>query len=79
VAGFIRIVFVSSEENKSDMFTRNLSSELYNQNKGSYSIRRGELLMIMNAEGRVLEGELMESNSSVDLGAKLVIKIIEIV
>jgi hypothetical protein len=44
VEGFIRIVFVRSEENKSDMFTKNVSSELYNRHKGSYLIRRGELL-----------------------------------
>jgi hypothetical protein len=59
-------VFVQSEENKSDMLTKNVSSGLCNRHKGSYLIRRGELLMIMNAKGRVLEGEQTVNHSTVD-------------
>jgi hypothetical protein len=55
--GFIKIVFVKSEDNKSDWFTKNVSSELYSRHMGSYIIRRSEVDTMMNAEGRVLEGD----------------------
>jgi hypothetical protein len=58
-AGFIRIVFVISEDNKSDWFTKDVSSKLYNHHKDNYIVRRGEVDTIMNVDGRALEGEQM--------------------
>jgi hypothetical protein len=40
---FVRIVFVKSEDNKSDMFTKNISSDLYEKHKNDYIIMREEL------------------------------------
>jgi hypothetical protein len=54
-SGFLKIVFVNSKENKSDMFTKNVSSELYDKHKGTYIIRRQEVEPIRNIEGRVLK------------------------
>jgi hypothetical protein len=54
-SGFLKIVFVNSKENKSNMFTKNVSSELYDKHKGTYIIRRQEVDPIRNIEGRVLK------------------------
>jgi hypothetical protein len=54
-SGFLKIVFVNSKENKSDMFTKNVSSELYDKHKGTYIIRRQEAELIRNIKGRVLK------------------------
>jgi hypothetical protein len=40
---FVKIVFVRSEENKSDMFTKNINSELYEKHKNDYILMREEL------------------------------------
>ena len=40
--GFIKIVFVKSEENLSDAFTKNTSSEIYEKHTKSYLKERGE-------------------------------------
>ena len=34
--GFIKIIFVKSENNKSDIFTKNVSSEVYDKHRDSY-------------------------------------------
>jgi hypothetical protein len=47
-------MFARSEDDKSDWFTKNVSSELYNCHNSI--IRRSEV-DAMNVEGRVLEGE----------------------
>jgi hypothetical protein len=54
--GFIRVVFVRSVDNKSDMFTKNVSSELYERHKREYIILLKEVEMIWNVEGRVSAG-----------------------
>ena len=55
-SGFLKIVFVNSKENKADMFTKNVSSELYDKHKGSYITRRQDMETIRNIKGRVLKG-----------------------
>jgi hypothetical protein len=55
--GFIKIIFFKSENSKSYWFTTNVSSELYSRHMGSYIIRRSEVDMMMNVEGRLLEGD----------------------
>jgi hypothetical protein len=40
---FIKVVFVKSEENKSDMFTKNVSSDLYEKHKNAYIMMREEI------------------------------------
>jgi homogentisate 1,2-dioxygenase len=37
---FIKIIFVKSENNKSDWFTKNVSSELSSWHMGRYIVRR---------------------------------------
>jgi hypothetical protein len=54
-SGFLKVVFVNSKENKSDIFTKNVSGELYDKHKGTYIIRRQEVEPIRNIEGRVLK------------------------
>jgi hypothetical protein len=54
-SGFLKIVFVNSKENKSDMFTKNVSSELYDKHKGTCIMRRQEVAPIRNIKGRVLK------------------------
>jgi hypothetical protein len=76
--GFIRIIFVRSEDNKSDWFTKNVSSELYSRHMGSYIIRRSEVDTIVNVEGRVLEGDQTLS-ASMSCGSTLNIHIVEFV
>jgi hypothetical protein len=39
---FLKIVLVNSKEIKVDMFTKNVSSELYDKHKGTFIIRRQE-------------------------------------
>ena len=34
--GFIKIIFVKSEKNKSDIFTKNVSNEVYDKHRDSY-------------------------------------------
>jgi hypothetical protein len=53
----IRIIFVRSEDSKSDWFMKNVSSDLYNHHKGSFIISKGEVDTIVNFERRVLVGE----------------------
>jgi hypothetical protein len=38
-SGFLKIVFVNSKDNKADMFTKNVSSELYDKHKGTFITR----------------------------------------
>jgi hypothetical protein len=40
---FVKIVFVKPEENKSDMLTKNVPSDLYDKHKNDYIIMREEL------------------------------------
>jgi hypothetical protein len=39
-SGFLKIMFVNSKENKSDIFTKNVSSELHDKHKGTYIMRQ---------------------------------------
>jgi hypothetical protein len=55
-SGFLKRVFVNSKDNKADMFTKNVSSELYNKHKGTFITIRQDIEMIRNIEGRVLKG-----------------------
>jgi hypothetical protein len=41
--GFLKIVFVKSNDNKSDIFTKNISSELYDCHVRNYIALRGEM------------------------------------
>jgi hypothetical protein len=54
-SSFLKIVFVNSKENKSDMFRKNVSSELYYKHKGTYIIRRQKVEPIRNIERRALK------------------------
>jgi hypothetical protein len=54
--GFIRVVFVRSVDNKSGMFTKNVSIELYERHKQEYIIGLKDVEMIWNVEGRVSAG-----------------------
>jgi hypothetical protein len=49
---FVKIGFVKSEENKSDMFTKNISSDLYEKHKNDYIIMREELELTNWSIGR---------------------------
>jgi hypothetical protein len=53
--GFLKVKFVKSSENKSDIFTKNVSSELYNKHKGNFIMKRKEAKEDWNIEGRVSE------------------------
>jgi hypothetical protein len=55
-SGFLKIVFVNSKDNKADMFTKNVSSELCNKHKGMFVTRRQDVKSIRNIERRVLKG-----------------------
>jgi hypothetical protein len=55
-SGFLKIIFVHSKENKADMFTKNVSRELYDKHKGTFITRRQDVEKIWNIEGRVLKG-----------------------
>jgi hypothetical protein len=55
-SGFLKIDFVNSKDNKSDMFTKNVLSELYDKHKGTFIIRRQDVELIQNIKGRVLRG-----------------------
>jgi hypothetical protein len=54
--GFLKIVFVNSKENKAEMFTKNVLSELYDKHKGTFIARRQDVESIRNIKGRVLKG-----------------------
>jgi hypothetical protein len=54
--GFLKIVFVNLKENKADMFTKNVLSELYDKHKGMFITRRQDVELIRNIEGRMLKG-----------------------
>jgi hypothetical protein len=52
--GFLRIVFVKSNDNKSDIFTKNISSELYDCHVRNYIASRDEManaILEMTQEG----------------------------
>ena len=61
--GFIKILFVKSADNTADVFTKNVSSEIYNKHKDDFIFRK-EVLMDCDIEGRVLEelGSLVLDN-----------------
>jgi hypothetical protein len=52
-SGFLKIILVNSKDNKADMFTKTVSSELYDKHKGTYIVRRQEVELIRNIKGRV--------------------------
>ena len=41
--GFIKVIFVRSEDNKSDFFTKNVSGEIFDQHKGNFVMDRNEI------------------------------------
>jgi hypothetical protein len=49
-------VIVNSKNNESDMFMKNVLSELHDKHRGSYIIGRQAVEPISNIEGRVLKG-----------------------
>ncbi|MGL4341755.1 MAG: reverse transcriptase domain-containing protein, partial [Lactococcus lactis] len=51
---FIKIIFVKSADNKADVFTKNVSSEIYNKHKDDFILRK-DVLIDCDIEGRVLE------------------------
>jgi hypothetical protein len=55
-SGFLKLIFGTSIDNKADMFTANVSSELYDKHKGTFITRRQDVDTIWNIKGRVLEG-----------------------
>ena len=55
VEGFLKIIFVQSKYNSSDIFTKNVSSEIYNYHKEEYIIEKNNINMDWKIEGRVLE------------------------
>jgi hypothetical protein len=42
--GFIKIIFVKSEDNKSDMFTKNVSQDIYYKHLDSFVLDKNKLL-----------------------------------
>jgi hypothetical protein len=54
---FVKVVFVKSEDNKADMFTKNVANDLYEKHKGNYIIKREDIDMIGASEGRALASE----------------------
>jgi hypothetical protein len=55
-SGFLKRVFVKTKDNKADMLTKNVSSELYDKHKGMFITRRQDVESIWNIKGRVLKG-----------------------
>jgi hypothetical protein len=43
VDGFVKIVFVKTTENKTDMFTKNMSGEAYDEHIDSYIMDRKDM------------------------------------
>ena len=41
--GFIQIVFVKSEDNMSDFFTKNVSGDIYEEHKDAYILKKDEI------------------------------------
>jgi hypothetical protein len=54
--GFLKLVFVNLKDNEADMFTKNVSSELYVKHKGMFITRRQDVESIWNIKGIVLKG-----------------------
>jgi hypothetical protein len=52
--GFLKIIFVQSKYNSSDIFTKNLSSDLYHYHKESHIVKRENLEADWKIEGTVL-------------------------
>jgi hypothetical protein len=54
---FVKVMFIKSEDNKADMFTKNVSNDLYEKQKKEYIIKREDVDTIGASEGRVLASE----------------------
>ena len=52
--GFVKFVFVKSADNKADVFTKNVSGEIYNKHKDDFILRK-DVLIDCDIEGRVSE------------------------
>jgi hypothetical protein len=53
--GFMKIIFVKSEDNKADGFTKNVSGDIYEKHKNDFILNKNEVLKDCDIEGRVLE------------------------
>ena len=60
--GFIKIVFIRSADNKSDMFTKNISSDVYESHINDFVIKKDKVNSDSEIEGRVLEGHNVVGN-----------------
>jgi hypothetical protein len=56
IDGLIKVIFVRSADNISDMFAKNVFSELYQKHKGDYIARINDLETMWNVKGRVSVG-----------------------
>jgi hypothetical protein len=65
--GFIKIVFVRSADNKSDMFTKNISSDVYENHIDDFVIKKGKMDSDREIEGRVLEGHNVDGHNVVSI------------
>jgi hypothetical protein len=54
---FVKVMFIKSEDNKADMFTKNVSNDLYEKQNKEYIIKREDVDTIGASEGRVLASE----------------------
>ena len=52
--GFIKITFVKSKENKSDIFTKNVGQDIYLLHVVNYIFDKKKIYVDWNIEGRVL-------------------------
>jgi hypothetical protein len=57
IDNFVKVVFVKSGHNKADMFTKNISNDLYENHKKEYIVKQEDLETIGASEGRVLASE----------------------
>ena len=60
--GFIKKIFVRSADKKSDMFTKNISSDVYESHINDFVIKKGKVNSDREIEGRVLEGHNVVGN-----------------
>jgi hypothetical protein len=63
--GTIKIVFVKSENNKADMFTKNVSGDIYDRHKRDFIIRKDELKNIMNESDCDIKGGVSRDINSI--------------
>jgi len=49
-SGFIKIIYIATDENISDMFTKNVRKELYDKHSRRFVIKKEELMETRNEE-----------------------------